>query len=94
MNMYRDLLNLMVHGRRFGGINTMTEKPDACVECAQASLVGMVMPLEQIAVDKDGPIFLYQCKKCGALWLENLRESYQITKEEAEAMFSLIEWSK
>lgn len=72
----------------------MNEKTDACTECARASLAGMGEPLEQIAVEKNGPIFLYRCKSCGALWVENLRDSHQITREEAEAMFSSIQWSK
>ena len=65
---------------------SMKEAKLPCKECSQASLRGMSDPLEQVATS-DGPIFLYRCKKCGALWEENLREAHTITKEDAQNRF-------
>lgn len=49
----------------------------------------MSQPLEKIAVS-DGPIFLYRCSICGALWEETLREAHPISREEARKDFGLV----
>ncbi len=68
-------------------LNRMTNEFDACASCTKASLSGMAEPLAQIAVENDGPLFLYRCKSCGAIWVESLRECHVISSKEAEFLF-------
>lgn len=64
----------------------MPEKDQGCPECRRASLLGMAPPLRQVA-KSDGPIYLYECIRCGALWEENLRFSQVVSQAKAKEDF-------
>ncbi len=51
-----------------------------------AALRGCGRPLVQLG-ESAGPIFLYRCPRCGALWEETLREAHVVTPATARAAF-------
>lgn len=67
-------------------------KKSGCNECNLAVLSGMSAPLENVATESEGPIFLYRCRKCGCLWIETLREAHPISKEDAKNVFTSTMW--
>jgi hypothetical protein len=42
---------------------------------------------QRVAVHPDGPMFLNECKVCGALWIETLRDARRVTESEARALY-------
>ena len=86
MGVFFSELNQMELGPQFGDTKMINEHL-ICDECREASLRGMIEPLEHLATS-DGPIFLYRCRKCGCLWEENLRESHPVTKDVAKERFN------
>lgn len=66
------------------GCETMTSHAElGCEACRTASLRGMASPPLRELGHATGPVFLYQCAECSALWEENLREAHVITEAEA-----------
>lgn len=59
---------------------------NGCEQCHQAVLRGCAAPMKQVA-QSEGPVFLYQCEKCSALWEETMRFAQLITEADAQRTF-------
>ena len=62
----------------------------ACDTCRMAVLGGDTAPFVTLG-DSSGPIFLHQCRMCGALWRKSIREAHVIAEEDARRDFPGVE---